>query len=152
MFNITSALTGAAITGLTSPTYTFTQDIAPNATSKQFVVTALGGTQIGVNLHSITDPFTVTFFRAPKLQTITIDPKTQAVKAIPVNSHRLLTRKAASCNATVKKVNSIDVTVNIYAGSETFDKPNVDALFSAAIGTLMTQQQGIRDTVSSGIM
>ena len=63
MWNPTSPVTGAAQTGLTTPTYTFVADVAPDANGKQVAVTALGGTQVGVTPHSVASPFTGTFVR-----------------------------------------------------------------------------------------
>lgn len=49
--SLTTPVTGAAQTGLTSPTYTHVVDTPPNAYTKQYAVTALGGTQTGVDVH-----------------------------------------------------------------------------------------------------
>jgi len=40
-FALSSPVTGAAQTGLTSPTYTVTADTPPDANAKQYAVTAL---------------------------------------------------------------------------------------------------------------
>lgn len=58
-YSPSSPVTGGTQTGLTSPTYTLTADIAPSALGKQHAVTALGGTQTGVRTSSAADPFTV---------------------------------------------------------------------------------------------
>ena len=59
--SLTSPITGAAVTGLTSPTYTVAVDTPPNTWSKQWAVTALGGTQTGVDTSSSASrPFTLT--------------------------------------------------------------------------------------------
>lgn len=60
-----SPLTGSALTGLTSPTYTLTSDTPPDVNSKAWVVTALGGTQTGVNSHKNELPFRI-IARRPK--------------------------------------------------------------------------------------
>jgi hypothetical protein len=62
-FTLTSPITGAAQTGLTAPTYTHTPDVAPAASGRQVAVTALGGTQTGVLAHTVSSPFTLTFFK-----------------------------------------------------------------------------------------
>lgn len=51
-----TTVTGAACTGLTSPTYTMTQQSA-GATEKVYFVSAVGGTQNGVAVHSNELPF-----------------------------------------------------------------------------------------------
>jgi hypothetical protein len=66
-YSPTSPVTGAAQTGLTSPTYTLSTDVAPSINGKQHAITALGGTQTGVNSHSVAAPFTCTFVRPQPL-------------------------------------------------------------------------------------
>jgi len=58
-----TTVTGAACTGLTSPTYTMSQQSA-SATEKLFTVSALGGTQTGVSAHTNELPFKV-YSRVP---------------------------------------------------------------------------------------
>lgn len=60
-----SPITGSAITGLTSPTYTLTADNPPDSNSKAWVITALGGTQTGVSVHKNEMPFRIVV-RRPK--------------------------------------------------------------------------------------
>lgn len=57
---LTSPVTGSAQTGLTSPTYTNVAAAAPRPNSKQYAVTALGGTQTGVSANTMSNPFTIT--------------------------------------------------------------------------------------------
>lgn len=52
-----SPITGQPQTGLTNPTYTTITDTAPPGNpGKQVAVSALGGTQAGVNVHSVCHP------------------------------------------------------------------------------------------------
>ena len=62
-FSLTSPITGAAQTGFTTPTYTHVADTAPDVNGRQVAITALGGTQAGVTVHSVASPFSITFFR-----------------------------------------------------------------------------------------
>jgi len=66
----TNPVTGAAQTGLTSPTYTLVADIAPDVNGRQWAVSALGGTQTGVRTHSASDPFTITVMRPKVFQSL----------------------------------------------------------------------------------
>jgi len=61
-----SPVTGAPITGFTSPTYTLIADTAPDVNGKAYAVSALGGTQAGVVVSSSSYPFTLLFTR-PKV-------------------------------------------------------------------------------------
>lgn len=151
--SLTSPVTGAAISGLTSPTYTLTKDVAPSMYGVQHVVSALGGTQTGVVPHSVGRPFTITATRPPVLKTITYN-NSGTVKAVPTNTTKLLVRKDVVCDlaATIHKVGDISISANIPAGAETYDAPSINALFSAAIGALVQVQQGFVDTVKSGVI
>lgn len=151
MINVTSPITGLAITPLVTPTYTVAADFAPNAYGKQFAVKTLGGTQTGVSPHSIQAPFTATFSRPPVLKQIAYNA-TGTVKNIPVNSHKLIVRKGLLCLPNVYKNGAITVVVDLPAGSESYDAVNVSALFSCAIGLLTQQAQLWRDTVSDGLL
>lgn len=66
-FTPTSPITGSTVTGLTTPTYTIIEDSQPNLVSRQWYVSALGGTQTGVSINSVEKPFTISFFRPEAL-------------------------------------------------------------------------------------
>lgn len=77
-------ITGQAQTGLTSPTYTTTVDVAPSANGKQWAITALGGTQTNVDSHSVSKPFTVTVFKPAVMRQLgTPNPVTGVVTSVP---------------------------------------------------------------------
>ncbi len=91
-----SPITGAVVTGLTSPTYTHVVDVAPSINGKQYAVTALGGTQTSVDVNSVSKPFTISFFRPNTLRVLPqANPVTGVIKNIPVNTYKLVTRKGA---------------------------------------------------------
>jgi len=151
MFQPTSPVTGAAVTGLTSPTYTIAADIAPSSYGKQYAVTVLGGTQTGVLSHSADLPFTATFSRPAKMAVLSFNTN-GSVKAVPKNSFVLLTRKGMNVTATKTDVGDCRLTVNIPAGAVATDPNSVRAMLSAHKGVLDAQWQGIVDTVLSGII
>lgn len=62
-FTPTTPVTGAAVVGKTNPTYTITEGDQPSLVSRQWYVSAVGGTQMGVDIHTREAPFTVAFFR-----------------------------------------------------------------------------------------
>lgn len=89
--NVSSPITGGAQTGFSSPTYTVSLDSSPS-NCKQWTVTAAGGTQPGVTVHSISAPFTISFWRPliyKLLQWITTALGVQP-KSIPRNTHKLI--------------------------------------------------------------
>lgn len=154
MFSPTSPVTGAAQAGFTSPTYTLTQDVAPTPNGKQFAITALGGTQTGVDTHSVSKPFTITFFKPGQLKVLpTPNPVTGVIKKIPSNIYKLVSRKGASPLANqANQVARITTIIEVPAGTDTFEPEEIQALLSCHIGVLSQQSSGIGDTVKTGIM
>lgn len=151
---VTSPITGAAQTGLTTPTYTLTADLAPDNNGKQNAVTALGGTQTGVTTHSVASPFTITATR-PKVMRFLgkPNPVTGLVREVPRNTYKVLTRKGVLVLAGQPYTNmQITTIIDVPAGSDTVDSANVRAALSAHIGALSQQSAGIGDTANSGII
>lgn len=148
-----SPVTGGAQTGFTSPTYTIAADIAPAPNGKQYAVTALGGTQAGVTIHSVSNPFTLTWWRQLALKVLpSANPLTGIIKSIPMNTTKLVVRKGLIPAANqVPIVGNVTITVTVPAGAETYDQANMRAMLSLAIGALSQNSAGLGDTVNSGI-
>jgi len=152
-YSPSSPITGTAQTGFTSPTYTITADTAPGANGKQYAVTALGGTQTGVTVHSVASPFTLTFFRPLILKGLQAVLPNGLLRNVPRNSYKYIVRKGVtplSGQPAVPMV--ITMTVDVPAGADNYDAANVRACLSAAIGLLSQQSAGIGDTATTGIM
>ena len=95
--SLTSPITGAAQTGLTSPTYTHVADVAPTINGKQYAVIALGGTQTNVRTHAISDPFTLTYDRPAQPKALqNPNPVTGRYGSIPKNRHVFRVRKGVN--------------------------------------------------------
>lgn len=153
-FAPSSPITGAAVTGLTSPTYTITADVAPSMNGKQYAVTALGGTQSNVDTNTVSKPFTISFFRPVVLKTLPqINPVTGVIKNIPMNQYKLITRKGAqpAVNQMIM-VARITTIIEVPAGSDTYEPEELRALISAHFGTGWAQASGIADTVITGVL
>lgn len=153
-FSPSSPLTGGAQTGLTSPTYTLTDDRSPTPNGEQVAVTALGGTQSQVTTHSVSSPFTITMERPAQFKQLgTPNPSTGVISNVPRNVYKIRTRKgvapaALQPNATM----IIETTISVPAGADVFDAPNIRAALSAHIGCLNNQSAGIGDTVINGVL
>jgi hypothetical protein len=149
-----SPVVGATVAGLTSPTYTIATDVAPSINGKQFAVTALGGTQTGVDVNSVSKPFSISFFRPSVLRTLPqANPLTGVIKNIPVNSYKLITRKGAVPSVNqVSLVARITTTIDVPAGVDTFEPEEIRAMISAHFGVGMEQASGISDTVITGVI
>lgn len=153
-FALTSPLTGAAQTGLTSPTYTLTADTPPSANSRQVVISALGGTQAGVIAHSVSAPFSIAMFRPQNPQVLQpVNPVTGVLTKVPTNTYKVNTRKGVLPLAGQAYRNMLITTViEVPAGADTADSANVRAALSAHIGALSQQSAGIGDTTITGTL
>lgn len=151
---ITSPITGAAQTGLTSPTYTHVADTAPSPQGKQVAVTALGGTQTGVNVHSVAAPFTISVFRPAIFKQLgKANPTTGIISNVPNNVYKVITRKGVLPLAGQAYRNmQITTVLEVPAGSDLADPANIRAALSAHIGALSQQSAGIGDTAVNGVL
>lgn len=149
-----SPITGAAVTGLTSPTYTHVADVAPNINGKQYAVTALGGTQTGVDVNSVSKPFTISFFRPAVLRTLPqANPVTGVIKNVPLNTYKLITRKGAAPAANQSiMVPKITTVIEVPAGVDTYEPEEIRAMLSAHFGVGWAQADGISSTVLTGVI
>lgn len=147
-------LTGATVTGLTSPTYTLVTDVAPNINGKQYAITALGGTQVGVDVNTVSKPFTISFFRPPVLRTLPqANPVTGVIKNVPMNTYKLITRKGAQPAANQMNLTArITTVIEVPAGTDTYEPEELRAMISAHFGAGWNQASGIADTVVSGVI
>lgn len=151
-----SPLTGSAITGLTSPTYTLTSDTPPDVNSKAWVVTALGGTQTGVIVHKNEMPFRIIAKR----------PKTVKVPGArnSVTGQFIQTGKNEYSIVVVKGVNVLNgmsnaqyetivarVTLAVPAAVGN-DESQLSALASCLGGLIANQIQGIKDTSLNSVL
>lgn len=152
-FILTSPITGTAQTGLTSPTYTLTNDTAPDNNGRQYAVTALGGTQSGVLPHTVASPFTVTGVRPRVLRALGAPGSNGVISQVPNNVYRVITRKGVIPAANqVPRVMIVETIIHVPAGSDTYDANSVRAALSAHLGALSQQSAGIGDLTISGIL
>lgn len=153
-FAPSTPVTGAAVTGLTTPTYTLTTDVAPNINGKQYAISALGGTQTSVDVNSVSKPFSISFFRPAVLKTLPqANPVTGVIKNVPMNTYKLITRKGASPAANQSPIVArITTTLEVPAGSDTYEPEELRAMISAHFGVGWAQASGIADTVVSGVI
>jgi len=152
MFSPDSSITGAAQTGLTSPTYTLASDLAPDVNTRQYVVTALGGTQTGARESTAGDPFTLTLKKTPYKALPAKNPVNGSYGNVPLNRVEQLFRKGLKIDSagTIRNGN-VRVIVELPAGSETNDAVNIRALWSFVIGLLTEESADIGDSTVAGV-
>jgi len=154
-YSPTSPVTGLAQTGLTSPTYTIALDTAPDAsTGKQYAVTALGGTQTGVTVHSVASPFTINFYRPKVLRILQgVTNQLSLLGRVPRNTYGLVTRKGVTVlTGQPSQVCIIRTTIDVPAGADTVDAVSIRAALSAHFGVLSQQSAGIGDTTINAVL
>jgi hypothetical protein len=148
----TSPLTGGAQADLTSPTYTLVSDTAPNAHSKQWYVSALGGTQTGVTTHTVGSPFTLTVERPAQLRQIgSANPVTGVISNIPNNVYTVRVRHGATPAVDQSTRNVlVETRILVPAGTETYDTVNVQAAISLLVGALSDLSSSLGSTAETG--
>jgi hypothetical protein len=154
MITLPASITGSAQTGFTTPGYTTTVDQAVDVNSKQVAVTALTGTQAGVDAHSVARPFTISATRPKQFQVLgKPNPVTGQIASVPKNTYKILVRKGVTPLAGQSSVPaSVRIEIDVPAGSDIADPSNLRAMLSAAIGALSAMSAGIGDTTINGVM
>lgn len=154
MFNPSTPVTGTAQTSFTAPTYTIAVDTPPDINAKQYVVTALGGTQVGVSVHSVSSPFTLTMFRPKIFRTLgTPNPVTGVISNVPRNTYKVIARKGMIPLAGQNpQVALFTLTMDIPAGSDVAAPAEIKGALSALFGLLSQQSAGIGDTELNGVL
>jgi len=142
MFNPTSPLSGATVTGLTTPTYTLAADTTTDGRTKQFYVSALGGTQTGVVVHSSELPFLINVKKAFKVAVLGAVSALTGIRSIPKTSYVRNTIKGVFVDTLGNKaIAQIKTIMDIPAGAITQDYNSILAMISldAAVGTNQVQ-------------
>ncbi len=152
--SLSSPVTGGAQTGFTSPTYTLTTDVASDVNGKQWAVTALGGTQVGVTSHAASSPFTWAYYK-PKFYRVLGKPNpiTGLISNVAKNVHRFNTSKGVMV-AAGQPVQTLDIKteIRVPAGSESYDAANVRGAVSLHVGAVTQISAGWGDTLVTNII
>jgi hypothetical protein len=151
---LTSPVTGSPQTGLTSPTYTVVADTPPNAYSKQYAVTALGGTQTGVDIHGASKPFTVTFSRPNNIRPAPlVNPVTGVMPNSPRNTYSVLVRKGVAPGVSQNpQVMVLRCDLAVVSGADLVEPEDIRAALSLLIGSMTQQSAGLGDTLINALL
>jgi hypothetical protein len=154
MITLPAPITGSAQTGFTTPGYTTSPDGAVETNVKQVAITAITGTQTGVDAHSVSRPFTVSVSRPKQFAALgKPNPTTGLIADVPMNKYRIKAIKGVTPLAGQPSRNAlITAEISIPAGSDVADAPNIRALISAFIGTLNGISAGLGDTTVNGVL
>ncbi len=150
---MTGVITGAAVTGLTTPTYTLTADTAADDNTRQSAVTALGGTQTGVSVHSVSNPFTSTVSRPRTLKTLGKANLNGLISNVGRNTYKWLVRKGALPLAgQPTAISLIRTDFEVPAGTESADLINLKAMLSFWGGFANSNASGFADTFTNALL
>lgn len=153
-FSPSSPVTGGPQTGFTSPTYTLVLDSPPDLNAKQYYVSAIGGTQVGVTVHSAGNPFTVSMFKPKVYKALgSPNPSTGIVSNVPTNTWKTILRKGA-VPAAGQPIKPIILTLvqELPAGVENYSPAELRAAYSALFGIVWGNSAALGDTVIQGVV
>jgi hypothetical protein len=151
--NLSSPVTGSLQTDFTAATYTVVSDLAPDSNGKQYAVTALGGTQVGVSAHTVSKPFTFTAVRPKQFKNLgQPNPVTGVISNVPRNRWKFITRKGVSPESgQPNQIMLISTTVEVPAGSDLADPEDLRAALSLHFGALTQLSAEIGNSAVSGV-
>jgi hypothetical protein len=151
---LTSPVTGGLQTGFTAPTYTVVADTPPNAYSKQWAVTALGGTQALVDVHGASKPFTITFSRPAAIRSAPVpNPVTGVMPNSPRNVYSVLVRKGMIPGTAQNPQTAVlRCDFSVVAGADLMEPEDIRAGLSLLIGSLSQQSAGLGDTLINALL
>lgn len=153
---ITSPVTGSAQTGMTSPTFTFTEDrVIGSQPARRFLVSARGGSgtnNVTTDVHAVSRPFSVTIARPANFKPAPVINAASgiAIRSTGKNEYKFTVAKGVTAATGLTDVAFFDGNVRIPAGADINDVAGVKALLSAAIGVLSSIASGLGDTVIDG--
>lgn len=150
---MTGSVTGSAVTGLTSPTFTLTADGAADAYMAQSAVTTLGGNQTGAQAHSVSQPFTVTARRPRNLKVLGKANLNGYISNVGRNTYSILFRKGVLPLAG--QPYSIAIArfeTEIPSGSEVADQANLKSFISFVGGFISSNANGLFTTWTDAIL
>lgn len=150
--SLSSPVTGTTVTGLTSPTYTVAVDTDPDTNAKSWQVIALGGTQTGVRAHTVSDPFTISYWKPKVLKTLPFPNSiTGRYGSIGMNDYSQVVRKGVNYATGQPPLVAISrLGFSVPAGADAYDQPNIHALVSCTLGSAVQQADGIATALKTG--
>lgn len=154
MFTLTSPITGANQTGFTTPGYVVTADqTPPNVAGRQYAVTAINGTQPGVDVSTSSRPFTILLNRPQQLALPPTVVNGMASGPIRRNNFDVLARKGVT--AVVGLPSQIAIfrgRLEVPAGADVNDAPGIRGLCSLVQGAMAQLAANFADTAITGVV
>jgi len=151
---IASPVTGAPITGLTSPTHTLVADTPPKSNAKAWIVSALGGTQTNVRAHTLSDPFSITVYKPEVPKALpSKNPISGAYPSVPVNQYAFIIRKGVKIDSTgILRTMVIRLLIDVPAGADASDAVNIKSALSLLFGVGWAEGDDFSDLSVLGVL
>lgn len=151
MFNPTSPVVGqTGVTGLTNPTWTLVEGTPPVSNAREFIVTALGGTQTGVETHTQANPFVITAYRPTVYRPLGDLNGNGVPSSFPKNVYSVVTKKGVEVYTGLRRIATIKTVVEIPAGAEVQDAESISAALVAHAAVLHVNAAAVRDSLITG--
>lgn len=149
---VASPIVGATTyTGLTNPTYTIAADQATVLNGKAYVVTALGGTQTGVEVSSASNPFTLEFNRPLNLRVLPAVNANGQLGNVPKNVWVVKGRKGVDVlSGQPKQVMTCRLEIGVPANADITDPESIRAGICEFLGALHESGNDLADSIIQG--
>lgn len=151
--SLSSPVTGAAQTGLTTPGFVIVADTPPAINMKQWVVSSIAGTQPGVLAHTLSSPFFLSVTKPLQTKMLgTVNPSTGLLRAVPMNTYVVQEHKGVIHYAgqPASKVR-YRLIIDAPAGSDTADPNSVRSGLSFFIGSVSQISAALGDLIVTGV-
>jgi hypothetical protein len=123
-------------------------DTAPAAHGKQYYVSTLGGTQTGVEVNSLSNPFTTTFFKVAAPKALPPVNASGGLQSVPKNVFKWNVRKGLEVvSGQPRQVGLFELSMSLPAGSDIQDPESVRAALSLLFGIAWAESSNIGTTL-----
>ncbi len=147
-------VTGDTMGVFTTPGYTVTADTPPpGVKGKQYAISALTGTQTGVEANAIGEPFSFTYSGPVSPKGVgALSSATGRPLVTPRNTHKCITRKGVEVVTGYFVPMNITTTFDVPAGSEIKDSESIRAAINLHVNAMKQIVSGLGDTIVTGVI
>jgi hypothetical protein len=151
---LSTPVTGTAQTGFTAPTYPVVADNPPANNAKQYAVSgALGGTQVGVSVHSVSSPFTLAIYKPARFTPMAPLNQNGVLVGNGYNDYAFVLRKGmVPLAGQLPQTAIFTLKMRIPAGADLASPAEIRGALSMLFGSVSQVSAGTGDTLVSGIL
>jgi len=134
---LSTPVTGAAQTGLTSPSFTLVSASAPDSNGRQYAVSAISVTPASTDVNTASRPFTITAWWPKVVRFLQYITNSGRSISVPVNAYKWVTRKGVTCHADLPPQQLlITTTAEVPAGADALDATAIRLALSQHFGAV----------------